>query len=321
VIRFFISCVFLVFSIHSFASNVGMVVKKQGKAELLSSPSQTFSGKGKKVLYEGTYYTLKKVRRGTKIKNGNILRTGNGAKLKVVFKNGDQFNIGEGTAYKINWKKNNNLQKRKSNTTVNLIYGSLRGVISKKGPRNTLKVKSKNAVMGVRGTDFSFSQRGTSGKTSISVLRGKVDVSNINTPKKVVNVQQGFSAELKLIKKIKSKAIQPASLKLVRTSKSELLQIQKDSKIEKEQDEVVSKEIIKEIKDLQTKAVSVTMDDIKEYQPQIYQELKKKTITSVDTLNTKVVATAYKKAPIRNSKKDIDETDLEENAYKKYFTE
>ena len=43
------------------ASHVGIIVKKQGKAELLTSPSSKVTGKGPHVLFEGTYYTLKKV--------------------------------------------------------------------------------------------------------------------------------------------------------------------------------------------------------------------------------------------------------------------
>ena len=93
--------------------------------------------------------------------------------MKIVYKNGDQFNIGEGTSFEIKWKSN------KSPPTGNLLYGSIRGIISKKGSRSGLIIKSKSAVMGVRGTDFNFTQRGTSGKSAISVIRGKVDVANI----------------------------------------------------------------------------------------------------------------------------------------------
>jgi hypothetical protein len=307
------------------ASNVGMVIKKQGHAELLSNPSKTITGTGKKVLYEGTYYTLKKVRPGIKIKNGNILRTGSKAKVKVVYKNGDQFNIGEGTAYQINWKKGKSTKSE--GTTVSLIYGSLRGIISKKGPRNTLKVKSKNAVMGVRGTDFHFNQRGTSGETSISVLRGKVEVAEVETPKKKVNVQQGFSAEInkktvekKIKGKVKTKIL--STFELVKTTKNELVVIQKNSKIEeKPEDRVKTEAVKKEIKMLEKQAVKVTLADIKEYQPKVYNELKGKNVKSVDTVNTIVVTQAFEKAPEKKIKKGFDELDidLKDDAYKKYF--
>ena len=87
------------------ANHVGIIVKKQGKAELLTNPSSKVVGKGPHVLFEGKYYTLKKVRLGLKVGNGSVVKTGKGAKLKIVYKNGDQFNIGEGTAYRVAWTK------------------------------------------------------------------------------------------------------------------------------------------------------------------------------------------------------------------------
>jgi hypothetical protein len=323
--KIFLLCISFIFSLTTLASNVGTVIKKQGKAELLSDPSKSITGTGKKVLYEGIYYNLKKVRPGTKIKNGNILRTGSKSKVKIVYKNGDQFNIGEGTAYQINWKKGKSTESKAS--TVNLIYGSLRGIISKKGPRNTLRVKSKNAVMGVRGTDFHFNQKGTSGETSISVLRGKVDVSEVEKPEKVVKVQQGFSAEIKKetvtkITKGKTKKKTLSTFELVKTTKNELVEIQKSSKIiEKAEDKTKQVSVTKEIKELEKQAIKVTMDDIKEYQPKVYNELKGKDIQSVDTVNTVVVTQAFEKAPAKKTKKGFDELDidLKDDAYKKYF--
>ena len=323
--KIFLLCISLIFSLTTLASNVGTVIKKQGKAELLSDPSKNITGTGKKVLYEGTYYTLKKVRPGTKIKNGNILRTGSKSKVKIVYKNGDQFNIGEGTAYQINWIKGKSTESKAS--SVNLIYGSLRGIISKKGPRNTLRVKSKNAVMGVRGTDFHFNQRGTSGETSISVLRGKVDVSEVEKPEKVVKVQQGFSAEIKketVIKMAKGKNHKKilSTFELVKTTKNELVEIQKNSKIvETAEDKTKQISVTKEIQELEKQAIKVTMDDIKEYQPKVYNELKGKNVKSVDTVNTVVVTQAFEKAPAKKTKKGFDELDidLKDDAYKKYF--
>lgn len=324
--KIFLIYILFVYSISSFAvSHVGMIIKKQGKAELLTNPSKKINSKGKKVLYEGTYYTIKKVKPGVRIHNGNILRTGNKSKVKVVFKNGDQFNIGQATAYKISWKKKD--IKNIKGSTVNLIYGSIRGIISKKGPRNNLKVKSKNAVMGVRGTDFHFTQKGTSGSTSISVLRGKVDVANVEKPKEILKVKQGFSAELQttILLEKKDKKVIPKNIskfEIIRTTKQDLVHIQKDSKIiEKKSDKTKSKKIQKEIDNLEKSAVKVTLEDIKEYQPEVYKELKDKKIKSIDTVNTIVISKAFKKAPIKKSKKGFDEFDLnlEEDAYKKYF--
>lgn len=324
--KFFLILSFLLNSTLIFSSsNVGIIVKKKGKVELLSSPSKNFiEGKGV-VLYEGLYYLQKKARPGLKIKNGDILRTGSGSKARIVYKNGDQFNVGEGTAFKISWEKTT--VNKKPASTINLINGAIRGIVSKKGPRSKLTVRSRSAVMGVRGTDFHFAQRGTSGKTSISVLRGKVEVAKKEKPKEKVNIAQGFSAELnqKVIptkqekKQSASKVL--ASLEIVKTTKNDLVEIQKDSKIINEDKEEVSKEVKQELVQLEKSAVKTTLEDIKEYQPEVYEKLKDKEITQVDTVNTVVVTKALEKAPVKKAKKGFEDMgiDLDEDSYKKYF--
>ncbi len=320
-------------SVFGASKNVGIILKKQGQVELLSNPNQQLIQKGKTVLYEGLYYSITSVRPGMKIQNGNILRTGAKSKARIVYKNGDQFNVGQGTAYKVSWKKE---KGKKTETTVDLIYGSLRGVVSKKGPRNNLKVKSRTAVMGVRGTDFYFSQKGSSGKTEVSVLRGKVELVQ-KSPEtmplskeqlKRVEVPQGFSAELisnliKTDKKTKDKSTE-AHITLNQTSKHELLHIQKESKVvESKADKVVEKEVIRELKQLERQAITTTLEDIKEYQPEVYEEIKKKKVKSIDVVNTTVVAKAFKKAPLKKAKKSFDDLDIEveDDAYDKYFSD
>lgn len=319
----------LILSLNSFANkNVGIIVKKKGDVELLTSPSKKFIQNKGIVLYEGLYYTQKKVRPGSKLRNGDILKTGKEAKARVVYKNGDQFNIGEGTALKISWKKTQ--LKAKSKPTINLINGAIRGIISKKGPRSGLKIRSRSAVMGVRGTDFHFAQRGTSGQTSVSVLRGKVEVAKKEAPKKPVQLAQGFSAQLnqkslpprnKKVSKGKKSPKVMSRLEVVKTTKKDLVDIQKDSKILNADRVKVSKDVAKELKNLEKSAIQTTLEDIKEYQPKIYQKLKDKKITQVDTVNTVVVSQALEKAPTKSSKKGLDQmgVDLNEDTYKKYF--
>ncbi len=316
--KFFLICISLTFSFisSSLASNVGIVVKKQGKAELLSNPSKKSAGK--EVKYEGLYYTSKKVRPGTKIRNGDILRTGNKSKVRVVFKNGDQFNVGAGTAYKIEWKKS--AFKKKESSVVNLIYGSVRGIISPKGPRNKLKIKTRNAVMGVRGTDFHFSQNGTSGNSHISVIRGKVEVTSTKSPKKIIKVEQGFSAQI--INTIKLKVKPKKVIQLSQTTQPELLKIQKDSNIKSTKaDAPESEKVRKELMILEKQAIKTTLEDIKTYQPKVYAELTSKKVKSIASLNMAVVKKAYKRAPAKKAKRAFDDMDLnlDEDAYKKYF--
>lgn len=269
-------------------------------------------------MYDGLYYTLKKIKPGTKVENGNIVRTGNKTKLKIVYRNGDLFNVGEGTSYKVSWKQKNSNTKEEDPSTISIIHGSLRGIISKKGPRSGMTLKSKNAVMGVRGTDFHIRQQGTSGFSSLTVIRGKVDVANIKTPNKILKVKQGFSAELASNQRKKA----PEKIELVKTSKQELVHIQKNSKIDREKmDNVVDKNLIKEIEHLEKQCVKNTLEDIKEYQPEVYKEIKDKKVDDIESVNTIVVAKAFEKAPVKKVKQSFDDIDmnLEENVYDKYF--
>ncbi len=323
------------------SKHAGIVVKKRGNVLLLTNASKTAEGKSPriKLAETGLYYTETKVRPGTKISNGDILWTKDKkAKARVVFKNGDQFNVAPGTQYEIKWERPKGVAKTAA--TVNLIYGSIRGIISPKGPRNNLKVKTKNAVMGVRGTDFNFKKVGTSGNTLVSVIRGKVKVSPVEKGKienkKTVEVKSSQSAnvysdkflaeeyEAKAKKmKLKLKMKKPKKrIFLSDTSKKDLLRIQRDSHIiQTKADLPESKEIKKEIRQLEKQATKVTLDDIKTYQPEVYKELKKTKIKSVAQLNTMVIKKAYQKAPAKPDKMgfEVVEEDLNEDEYEKYF--
>lgn len=295
------------------ASHIGRVIKKQGSAELYFNPSKKVTGNGPHVLFKGLYYNFKKIKLGEKINNGNIIKTNKDSKLKIVYKNGDQFNIGEATSFEIKWKSSSKPPKG------NLIYGSIRGIISKTGARSGLLIKSKSAVMGVRGTDFNFTQRGTSGKSAISVIRGRVNVASTQEPNKKMNIEQGFSAEL-VGDKLATTPLK--KLTISRTTKEDLIKIQKDSRIEKQkEDRTNNKAIQADILQLETQAKKATLVDIKEYQPEVYRVIKDKKINSIDAINTTVLTKAYEVAPTKKNKPGFEDMDLklDEDAYDKYF--
>lgn len=307
------------------SGHVGMIVKKQGKVECLTNPTKKANGPGY-VLFEGVFYKqAKKIRLGTKLTNGSILRTGKGAKVKIVYKNGDQMNVGEGTAYQVTWKSKTK-KGGKNPGTINLMYGSIRGVINKKGPRSGIKIRTKQAVMGVRGTDFHIGQKGTSGKSSLSVLRGKVEMADKKNPSKKLEVAQGFSAEIqkevedkKTAKKDKKKAT--SVFQVAKTTKNDLVKIQKQSEIKQDEKDLkeAPKALKKQIAKLEKKAVENTLSDIKEYDPELYKNLKEKNVDDVDKINKVVVGKVFEKAPVKKVKIGIDDDELEENAYDKYF--
>jgi hypothetical protein len=240
------------------------------------------------------------------VQNGDIVKTGGKSMVKIIYKNGDQLNIGQASWTKISWIKSR--RTKKTQPVINLIYGSIRGIISKEGPRNRLKIKSKSAVMGIRGTDFFINQDNFHGDLSVSVLRGQVTLAKKKTPKKVTKIAQGFTAELQ----IKSK------IKIQKTSKVDLIVIQKRSKIVSKtvvKDPVIKKEIIA----LEKAAMKTTLKDIKQYDKKLYAKIIKKKLKSVEDVNTVVVATAFKKAPAKKKKANMDDIDLNDDVYKKYF--
>lgn len=315
-------------TLHLFAEDgvhVGRIVKLQGIVEILKSPSKALSGSGPHVLYNGLYYTTTRAKLGTKIDNGEVVRTGKDGKIKVVFKNGDQYNVGIGTAYKVDWKPSKD--NKQDPSAITLLHGTIRGIINKQGPRSGLKVQTKHAVMGIRGTDFHIGQHGSSGASSVSVLRGKVAVTEKMNPNNVLQVEKGFTAEVATApvvsdsKKEDKKEPTTSAVKLAKTSKVELIDIQKDSKIEEKpvQEAKISKELKQELSMLESKAVENTLTDIKEYEPELYEKITQNNLKDIDSINTVVVKRVFEKAPEKKVKANLQDIDFKNDAYEKYF--
>lgn len=123
---------------HAHASpQVATLTQVQGETKLFSHPSKKAPAPQPGVtvaLYEGEYYNVKDAEVGDKMERGNILRTAPNGKARVVYDNGDQFNVGPGTAYRVQWSEDS----AKATTEVALMYGKFRGIIEKGGPRSKL---------------------------------------------------------------------------------------------------------------------------------------------------------------------------------------
>ncbi len=337
--------VIVITSVAYSSTNIGRIIKMTGDVKVLKNPSaKKISGPGPHVLFRKKYYTIEKPRLGFKVGNGNIVQTGHESKVRIVFKNGDQYNVASGTAYEVAWKKS--VGKKKGSSIINLMRGQIRAVVSKKGPRNNLKVKTRYASMGVRGTDFYVSTKGASGSTKVSVLRGEVEMKvqpkavqskvakaiKINPPK-AIKVKSGFTAKVEApvkqvvdagnVAKIKAPIAKPGIVNVVKTNKRELVKIQKDSmiKVKKSERQKVTKAVAEEIKDLNKKAIETTLEDIKEYDPNLYAEIKKKPVKSIAAVNSSVVKKVFRKAPKSAEKPGVDDLEnIEEDAYDRYFS-
>lgn len=317
--------------------HAGMVVKREGSVEIYKPVTDDKAS----VLYEGKHYSVDKVKLGAKVFMNDIIKTGSDGKLKIVYKNGDQYNVGENTFYEVNWDKSK--YSNRDVPTVKLMFGKIRAVISKEGPRKELQVKTKVAALGVRGTDFYVENNGIVRGTDVSVLRGEVAVSSNEVKSNLpdVKVTQGFTAQVKSAevapveaKKTEESVVTrptpvtpvPApklpSIELIKTSQEELVVIQqasvvKEEKIEKEE----LTEVVKvEIESLEKKAVESVVQDIKTHDPKLLMAMDLSKMNSSDVINTKVVEEVFKEAPKAPAKarfRDLDESG--EDPYKKYF--
>ena len=335
------------------APQVGTLTQVVNGVKIFSNPGKTAKGPGPHVLYEGTYYSVKNATVGATVDNGNLLRTNPNAKARVVFQNGDQFNVGGGTAYRVHWKSNSN-KAAKSKTQVNLVYGKIRGMISKGGPRSRMKIRTSSATMGVRGTDFFIADAGMKRGTDVSILRGKVRVKpNVKKGKPVI-VKAGFSAHVetkKVSKKVKVKEksttkegtktakveyetvevdeILPVA-KLEKTTKEELIAITRTTKVEvkKEIEAEVTKEVKAEVFKLESKAVQAIVADMKKDDPKLLAKIEKEmskaeaSVEDINELQDQAVEKFVEAAPAAPSERkpyisEID--DLEDNIYDKYF--
>ena len=296
----------ILLSICSFgvmASNhTARVIKLENTSEVYV-PGENKESTYKHVKYLDEVYHIIPAVRGMKLENGYILSTGPQSKAKIIFNNGDHLFISENTQYKINWKGfDQNHQEDRS--TIYLIRGALRGLIQKDGPRSGMKVKTASTVMGVRGTDFYVSEK--HGDMNVSVLRGEVEVvaseSNLNAIKvktgETLNTENKKATVMAISKEDFQEIIKTASVQI--PSKTEM-----------------SKEFI----ELEKKASAMTLNDIKEYQPQIYKEIlaqKNSSDLTSDSLAINTIKIMEEKAPSRSKKPSESDLDSENDPYDQY---
>ena len=305
---------------------VGTLTQVQGEVKIFFNPAKVIKGAPPHVLFEGVYYSIKDAVAGSQVERGNILRTAVGGKARVVYPNGDQFNVGSGSAYRISW----NPESAKSKTEIDLMYGKIRGIVEKGGPRSRMTIRTKTASMGVRGTDFFIDDGGPGVGTQVSVMRGQVavngDPGNSNKKSKDIEVKAGQSADIPAVAPAATKA--PPQVELRATTQEELKSIQKTSTVKNEikQQVAQSEAVNDQIKKLEAKAIATTVQDIMVSDPKLYAQIQAKAakneFTSVDEVNGTTVEQLVKvapKAPVHLKPSQGDLEDLEKDQYKKYF--
>ena len=321
----------IIFAFNAHAGvQIGTITRTEGTVTIFSEPSKTLQkdrdGAHPRALFDGEYFRVYNAKPGDRVEKGNILRTSLGSRARVVYDNGDQFHVGPGSSYRISWDSD----AKESETRLQLVYGKLRGIIEKGGPRSRLKVRTKSVTMGVRGTDFFIDENGIAGETEISILRGSVEVKPAAPNAKVLEVKSGFSATIanapmSSAKPDESQKLSPV-VELRKTTQEDLIGIQKSSKLQAPEKAapttVIQPEVKEVLQKLEAKAVETTLKDIKTYDPALYAKLETEKLKRLDQVNTQAVENLLKtapKAPPRRKPFQSELEDLDQGAYEKYF--
>ena len=308
-----IGVLFLFLSSPSWAQTfVGTFVAVKGDVKILRSPAGNKDA-GPFALYEGIKYTYEKAKIGNKIKPSEVVQSGADGKAKIAYPNGDHFIIGYGTTLILPAVSDRGGDDKKG-SSMELIYGRVRSLISKGGPRNNMKVKTPSAVAGVRGTDF-FARSNPAVGTQITVLRGEVAMQSATKPEETVSVKTGYTAEAA------PKAEAPP--KVEEATKEDLMTLQGESavKVAKEDIAKLPPEIKGEVTALAEKTKEAVLDDIKTTDAQLYKNLAANGKLDAEDINTAVVADLYKAAPSDKKRKPTKEEidSIGKDVYDKYF--
>lgn len=323
------------FSGYVFANeNTATLVYKKGDVVFLTQPSEKVHTGSGQVLFNNLYYKIKPAKLGRKIKLGEAVKVGPDGSAKLTFDNGDQFIVGAGTTYSLTDsriqsgdadKSAEESDKRVKGPVLNIFYGKMRAIISQKGDRNQLRVQTRGAIAGVRGTDFFISAAPE--EIQLTVLRGKVAIKKKEQSKEAI-IEKGMVAKVDV--KSKAKSLKPSKsdsveLVVVEATKDEILLLQESTKLsanemikEKDLDERTKKEILA----LENKAKDAIIEDIKIFSPATAAKLTLQKDLTLEKLNSEVVFEIYKAAPKIEKNKKLKREDLQysdDEIYKKHF--
>ena len=195
-------------SAHAASVQGAVVTRTEGETQLMIKKiaGSTAPAESKSIVFEKETYFIRPVKNGDRPANGDVITTGKDGKVRLIYRNGDQVTVTPGTAFKFSWDA-----KTDRNAVAELVYGDIRAVIQPEGPRSGMKVTTKSAVMGVRGTDFYVSAWAKEAGSKVAVMRGAVAVApKIETPDIPINAPStlpgGSKADSKVDSKIDSKA-------------------------------------------------------------------------------------------------------------------
>lgn len=301
---FFISLLWL---IPSFAADhVGRIVKIEGNSQIYIPEEKIKQMDEKHVRFQDQLYRVTPATRGMRLENGYVVNTGPASKLKVIFNNGDHFYVAPNSQYIVKWSRPT--LKDKETTVMTVLRGAVRSVVEKEGPRSGMEVKTRSTTFGVRGTEFWVSVV-NSQTTNVSVLRGLIELKD--TKDKIVQISKGEKAIIDL------QDIQKEAL-----TKQDLQEIAQET-LPQQKTEIQDESL----KELEKKATLVTVQDIKIYEPELFEKIQKtqENLTSSEELTkltlNKLSETAPEAPPEVKAKPTLKDLESSEDPYKKYLKE
>jgi hypothetical protein len=278
---------------------VGTITLVSGEVKLFTHPSKdTAEGPPPHAKFEGMYYSVQDVKAGDRVEKGNIVRTQPGARARVIYDNGDQIYVAPATSYKIDWDKDAD----DGQPTVDLRYGKARFMVSKGGPRSRFLIRTKSAVLGVRGTDFFVAVNDNTGVTETATLRGSVEVKSGAEGAQSALVKTGETGSVAPPAPQAPEApptqVEPPKVEVRPTSQQELKAVQRNSVIKDAQ--APPQEAVQTVKNLETTAEKATLNDIRAADPTLADKIEAAPPTQeprLDAINQATVDQIAKSAP------------------------
>lgn len=162
--------------------------------------------------------TVSDIKKGLWVREGSVIKTCPKCFVKLSFVDKSNMNIGPKSELKIE------KFSKKEAGVINVLTGKIRSQVTKDylqmdKDKSKLFVKSRNAVMGVRGTDFMFSTNPVTGNTSTVLFEGAIVFNKLPKGKGVPNLEAIVNAgrrikpgEVSIMMKNKNKPTVPAKM-------------------------------------------------------------------------------------------------------------
>lgn len=148
------------------AEPIGRIVKLRGDVESFNKTSGD----------------SKKLQDGSEIFEGDLLKSQKGSFAKILMKDDTIFQLGPDT--ELAFEEFKFRSKKDRTASYNHIKGQLRSLFTVKSPSKSLKIKTPNTAMGIRGTEILSDVYKYKGevKTDIALLSGEleVDIKKLN---------------------------------------------------------------------------------------------------------------------------------------------